>query len=173
MALPRQLCAVPLSTLPLPNGFDWHCGLERGAPAAKQSAALQRRVPVASGSQAPFRSSQIRRPNNYEPDVCIMLGPPDADPTMDLTALDIVKTVVLDSPNKLFVGGLPCDWTEEQVGRWHHNAARPNRSSSRPEYLATVPSHLHEGHGLRGGALLCANHGRLCSAPSHEQRTWR
>jgi hypothetical protein len=62
-----------------------------------------------------FKCPQIRRPNNYEPDVCIMLGPPDPDPTMDLTALDIVKTVVLDSPNKLFVGGLPCDWTEEQV----------------------------------------------------------
>lgn len=59
---------------------------------------------------------QIRRPNNYEPDVCIMLGPPEPDPTMDLTALDIVKTVVMDSPNKLFVGGLPCDWSEEQVG---------------------------------------------------------
>ena len=67
-------------------------------------------------------SLQIRRPNNYEPDVCIMLGPPDADPTMDLTALDIVKTVVLDSPNKLFVGGLPCDWTEEQVGACHETA---------------------------------------------------
>ena len=44
-----------------------------------------------------------------------MLGPPDPDPTMDLTALDIVKTVVMDSPNKLFVGGLPCDWSEDQV----------------------------------------------------------
>lgn len=58
---------------------------------------------------------KIRRPNNYEPDVCIMLGPPDPDPTMDLSQLDIVKTVVIDSPNKLFVGGLPCDWSEEQV----------------------------------------------------------
>jgi len=58
---------------------------------------------------------KIRRPNNYEADVCIMLGPPEPDPTMDLTALDIVKTVVMDSPNKLFVGGLPCDWTEDQV----------------------------------------------------------
>jgi hypothetical protein len=46
-----------------------------------------------------------------------MLGPPEPDPTMDLTALDIVKTVVMDSPNKLFVGGLPCDWSEDQVRR--------------------------------------------------------
>ncbi len=50
-----------------------------------------------------------------------MLGPPEPDPTMDLTALDIVKTVVLDSPNKLFVGGLPCDWSEDQVRPSPHN----------------------------------------------------
>ena len=58
---------------------------------------------------------QIRRPNNYDPDVAMMLGPTTADPTMDLSALDIVKTVVVDSPNKLFVGGLPCEWAEDQV----------------------------------------------------------
>lgn len=45
----------------------------------------------------------------------MMLGPTSADPTMDLTALDIVKTVVVDSPNKLFVGGLPCEWAEDQA----------------------------------------------------------
>ena len=47
----------------------------------------------------------------------MMLGPTSADPTMDLTALDIVKTVVVDSPNKLFVGGLPCEWAEDQARR--------------------------------------------------------
>jgi len=61
---------------------------------------------------------QIRRPNNYDPDVAMMLGPTSADPTMDLTALDIVKTVVVDSPNKLFVGGLPCEWAEDQARCW-------------------------------------------------------
>jgi splicing factor U2AF subunit len=45
----------------------------------------------------------------------MMLGPTTADPTMDLSALDIVKTVVVDSPNKLFVGGLPCEWAEDQA----------------------------------------------------------
>ncbi len=44
-----------------------------------------------------------------------MLGPTDPDPTMDVSNLDIVKTVVQDSPHKLFIGGLPCDWTEDQV----------------------------------------------------------
>lgn len=45
-----------------------------------------------------------------------MLGPPDPNPTMDLSELRIVRTVVIDSPNKLFVGGLPCEWTGDQVG---------------------------------------------------------
>ena len=93
---------------------------------------------------------QIRRPNNYDPDVAMMLGPTSADPTMDLTALDIVKTVVVDSPNKLFVGGLPCEWAEDQacslspmggVGTCLH--VSPFRSSLAPMlaswYCAAVP----------------------------------
>ena len=47
--------------------------------------------------------------------MAVMLGPTDPDPTMDVSNLDIVKTVVQDSPHKLFIGGLPCDWTEDQV----------------------------------------------------------
>ncbi len=34
---------------------------------------------------------------------------------MNLESLDIVKTIVQDSPHKLFLGGLPCDWNEEQA----------------------------------------------------------
>ena len=60
---------------------------------------------------------QIRRPNNYDINVSLMLGPTEPDPTMDVSSLDIVKTVVQDSPHKLFIGGLPCDWTEDQVRR--------------------------------------------------------
>ena len=59
---------------------------------------------------------QIRRPNNYDINVSLMLGPTEPDPTMDVSSLDIVKTVVQDSPHKLFIGGLPCDWSEDQVG---------------------------------------------------------
>ena len=58
---------------------------------------------------------QIRRPNNYDINVSLMLGPTEPDPTMDVSSLDIVKTVVQDSPHKLFIGGLPCDWSEDQV----------------------------------------------------------
>lgn len=42
-------------------------------------------------------------------------GPTEPSPALDLTGLEIVRTVVADSPHKLFVGGLPCDWTEDQV----------------------------------------------------------
>lgn len=58
---------------------------------------------------------KVRRPNNYNAELCSMLGPSEPDPTMDLSGLDVVKTVVDDSPNKLFVGGLPCDWAEDQA----------------------------------------------------------
>lgn len=58
---------------------------------------------------------RIRRPNNYDSNAALMLGPTEPNPTMDLSELQIVKTVVQDSPHKLFVGGLPCDWSEEQV----------------------------------------------------------
>jgi splicing factor U2AF subunit len=58
---------------------------------------------------------KIRRPNNYDPAVAIMLGPIEPSPALDLSRLDIVRTVVQDSPHKVFIGGLPCDWTEEQV----------------------------------------------------------
>ena len=59
--------------------------------------------------------AQVRRPNNYDVNVAVMLGPTEPDPTMDLSQLDIVKTVVQDSPHKLFIGGLPCDWNEDQA----------------------------------------------------------
>jgi hypothetical protein len=36
---------------------------------------------------------------------------------VQMGGLEVVKTVVQDSPHKLFIGGLPCDWSEEQVGR--------------------------------------------------------
>lgn len=58
---------------------------------------------------------QIRRPSNYDASVAICLGPTEPNPSMDLSGLSIVRTVVQDSPHKLFVGGLPCDWNEDQV----------------------------------------------------------
>lgn len=58
---------------------------------------------------------QIRRPNNYLTDVAQVLGPDTPNPIMQLDSLDLVKTVVQDTPYKLFIGGLPCDWDEEQA----------------------------------------------------------
>eukprot|EP00887_Chlorella_sp_A99_P000027 scaffold16.g27.t1 len=64
-----------------------------------------------------FRENYIRRPNNYDVNMAIMLGPTEPSPALDLAGLEIVRTVVADSPHKLFVGGLPCDWTEDQARR--------------------------------------------------------
>ncbi|KAL4853943.1 Splicing factor U2af large subunit A [Chlorella vulgaris] len=60
---------------------------------------------------------KVRRPNNYDITLALMLGPTDPNPAMQvqLGGLEVVRTVVQDSPHKLFIGGLPCDWTEEQV----------------------------------------------------------
>ena len=69
------------------------------------------------GYECRVSCAQVRRPNNYDVNVAVMLGPTEPDPTMDLSQLDIVKTVVQDSPHKLFIGGLPCDWNEDQVRR--------------------------------------------------------
>lgn len=58
---------------------------------------------------------KIRRPSNYDPSTAIMLGPMNPDPTMDTSTLEICRTLVEDSPHKLFVGGLPCEWGEDLV----------------------------------------------------------
>ncbi|KAL6768764.1 hypothetical protein ACKKBF_B16105 [Auxenochlorella protothecoides x Auxenochlorella symbiontica] len=58
---------------------------------------------------------KIRRPNNYDPGLAIMLGPVDPNPCMDLPRMGIIRTMVQDTPNKIFIGGLPCEWFEEQV----------------------------------------------------------
>ena len=36
---------------------------------------------------------QIRRPDDFDPDTALLLGPVTPDPTMDITDLDIVKSV--------------------------------------------------------------------------------
>eukprot|EP01026_Neomeris_dumetosa_P059693 TRINITY_DN557_c0_g1_i3.p1 TRINITY_DN557_c0_g1~~TRINITY_DN557_c0_g1_i3.p1 ORF type:complete len:382 (-),score=66.54 TRINITY_DN557_c0_g1_i3:1295-2440(-) len=58
---------------------------------------------------------KIRRPSNYDPQAALILGPSQHDPTVDDSGLDICRSVVEDSPHKLFIGGLPCDWVEDQV----------------------------------------------------------
>ena len=58
---------------------------------------------------------QVRRPNNYDYNIAITLGFAEPNPGIDLSQLDIVRTVVQDTPHKLFIGGLPCEWSEETV----------------------------------------------------------
>jgi hypothetical protein len=66
---------------------------------------------------------QIRRPNNYDYNIAVTLGFTEPNPVIDLNQLEIVRTVVQDSPNKLFIGGLPCEWNEDKVS---HAWGRPN-----------------------------------------------
>lgn len=97
-------------------------GSGHGGPGDKGYAFVEfRSVEEASNAMAldgvKFRDAylKIRRPNNYDITLALMLGPTDPNPAMELSGLEVVKTVVQDSPHKLFIGGLPCDWSEEQV----------------------------------------------------------
>lgn len=67
----------------------------------------------------PFRGSRlrIRRPNNYDSAAAALLGPTDPDPSVDASRLGAVRTSVADGPDKVFVGGLPCDWDADRVKR--------------------------------------------------------
>lgn len=56
---------------------------------------------------------KIRRPNDYNPATIPQdLGP---IPQLNLAALGIVSTTVQDSPNKIFVGGIPYHLNDDQV----------------------------------------------------------
>lgn len=66
----------------------------------------------------PFRDSarlRVRRPNNYDAGAALLLGPTSPDPAMDASRLGAVRTSVPDTPHKLFMGGLPCDWDASRV----------------------------------------------------------
>ena len=67
----------------------------------------------------PFRGSRlrVRRPNNYDSAAAALLGPTDPDPSVDASRLGAVRTSVADGPDKVFVGGLPCDWDADRVKR--------------------------------------------------------
>ena len=65
----------------------------------------------------PFREGRlrVRRPNNYDAATAALLGPTEPDPGVDAARLGAVRTTVPDTPDKLFVGGLPCDWDGGRV----------------------------------------------------------
>lgn len=57
------------------------------------------------------QSLKIRRPHDYQPMPGITDGPAASVPGV----VGVISTVVPDSPNKIFVGGLPTYLTEDQV----------------------------------------------------------
>eukprot|EP00879_Flechtneria_rotunda_P003115 GHRR01003336.1.p1 GENE.GHRR01003336.1~~GHRR01003336.1.p1 ORF type:complete len:663 (+),score=233.19 GHRR01003336.1:96-2084(+) len=68
-------------------------------------------------------SLKIKRPTKYDMNVAMLVGPVQADPTMDYSQVVIQKpqTGILYEGryernwNTLYVGGLPMDWPEQQV----------------------------------------------------------
>lgn len=101
----RHLFAIVILTklLLVPRGHHCTCFVHLHTHLIKHTATLV------------LSPAQIRRPSNYDGEAALVLGPSTPDPTVDISQLDICRTVVEDSPHKLFVGGLPCDWTEDQV----------------------------------------------------------
>jgi splicing factor U2AF subunit len=45
----------------------------------------------------------------------LLFGPVDPDPAVDTSTLAICRTVVEDTWDKIFIGGLPSDWGDDQV----------------------------------------------------------
>ncbi|KAG2427364.1 hypothetical protein HXX76_012558 [Chlamydomonas incerta] len=96
-------------------------GLPPGPPDKHYAFIELRSVEEASNAMAfdgvAFKNAylKVRRPSNYDVATAMMLGPTTPDPTIDLSQLEICRTVVENSPHKLFVGGLPCEWNEDMV----------------------------------------------------------
>jgi hypothetical protein len=81
---------------------------------------------------------QIKRPSKYDSQTALMLGPVTPDPTIDLRGLTMIQqpsqglTAIGEGGmpitgryernwNTLYVGGLPMDWAEMQVGQSKSN----------------------------------------------------
>ncbi|CAM9764788.1 unnamed protein product, partial [Choristocarpus tenellus] len=56
---------------------------------------------------------KIRRPSDFNPS--LVPANQGVIPQLDLSALGMVSTTVPDSDNKIFIGGLPYNLTDEQV----------------------------------------------------------
>ncbi len=58
--------------------------------------------------------AQVRRPNNYDMNMALMLGPTEPNPAMDLSSVEIVRTVVQVGCGRLaelrvwWLGGCAC-----------------------------------------------------------------
>ncbi|KAK8606774.1 hypothetical protein V6N13_052531 [Hibiscus sabdariffa] len=60
---------------------------------------------------------KVRRPSDYNPSVAATLGPSQPSPNLNLAAVGLYPGSArgVESPNRIFVGGLPYYFTEEQI----------------------------------------------------------
>ncbi|GLU13703.1 hypothetical protein SLE2022_303190 [Rubroshorea leprosula] len=60
---------------------------------------------------------KVRRPTDYNPSLAATLGPSQPGPTLNLAAVGLTpgSALGLESPDRIFVGGLPCYFTEVQI----------------------------------------------------------
>lgn len=84
--------AVDARRVPSAGCLCWRRGARPGAAAP---ATALRHLPLPRHSRPPpAPRRQIRRPNNYDPGLAIMLGPVDPNPCMDLPRMGIIRTMV-------------------------------------------------------------------------------
>eukprot|EP00192_Tetraselmis_astigmatica_P004420 CAMPEP_0117657448 /NCGR_PEP_ID=MMETSP0804-20121206/5336_1 /TAXON_ID=1074897 /ORGANISM="Tetraselmis astigmatica, Strain CCMP880" /LENGTH=493 /DNA_ID=CAMNT_0005463903 /DNA_START=90 /DNA_END=1573 /DNA_ORIENTATION=- len=59
---------------------------------------------------------RVRRPNDYNPTAAAQLGPSVPNPNLNLAAIGLqgVTSTAADGPDRIFIGGLPYYWAEEQ-----------------------------------------------------------
>lgn len=99
---------------------------------------------------------QVRRPNNYDVNLALMLGPTEPNPTMDLSALEIVRTVVQVGRREAGTGR-----RQAAAGGWggggRQRVARPARLVSAPSAVWVTRQVGHSVGQLGGGAA-----GGLC-----------
>ncbi|XP_054801658.1 splicing factor U2af large subunit B-like isoform X2 [Prosopis cineraria] len=60
---------------------------------------------------------RVRRPTDYNPAVAAALGPSQPSPNLNLSAVGLVAGAIggAEGPDRIFVGGLPYYFTEEQI----------------------------------------------------------
>ncbi len=58
---------------------------------------------------------KVKRPHDYNAAAAALLGPDTPNPNLNLSILGVVGSVVPEGPNRVFVGGLPPHFTQQEV----------------------------------------------------------